>query len=672
MDGLKEMLKLADDDYLISLSNKGTLKRAAKDLETTSVSVTYMDGAAYIMVGKEHCVITSDLASASCTCPSRGICRHIITSVLYLRKELIKRDDKPQIKEKTDKTKEKTPEDLISSLSGIELKKIRSAMKKQYYNEYIQKARANVLPVMEEMKVITVDFPDEGVIVKLVYPLEYSACTCHSNDFCRHKAAAVLTWQLCHGVLKTEDLEEQSGDSTEINISKIKELSADINRFITKLFTDGLARFSDAVCDNAEAYAVACHNLRNANGERIMREITARLGGYIDHSPDYNSNILVNKLMKAFCFFSEIVNEDEYTDIKDKIGEFKETYEFTRRLELIPLADRHIITNGGYEGNIYYYLNKDVKSRDKFFTFSDVRPVFYERSHNRKNVSASPWNLNQSISSIKNKEIILETPKISGGKISSSKKTTAEITGDAQRNCQAVFSRIYEDYYKMTTDMMMSDTENETDRLVLFYVHKTLNYEFDEIRQTCTVTVSDTAGRKICLKAVYKENEKDYFESFMKTGQIMSKSGDPYVIFGSTYIDGGRLCVYPIAVYQSINFIPTGTAKEEYPELSSEKENNFFASYFHEVRSVLYDIAESGIRTYSLFGEVEELALTADRSGLENLHTLLDELYNEINMYNRNINAKTDRMVNIMCRIGHYAEIGLKKTEFNMVIGNLY
>ena len=67
----------ADDEYLTGLTNKGTLKRAYKDMESGDISAEYGDSEIIVTVGGEKCTIKNPLAESKCSCPSRSICRHI-------------------------------------------------------------------------------------------------------------------------------------------------------------------------------------------------------------------------------------------------------------------------------------------------------------------------------------------------------------------------------------------------------------------------------------------------------------------------------------------------------------------------------------------------------------------------------------------------------------------
>ena len=88
MSMLYDTIKVIDDDYLIGLSNKGTVKRAYKDLEGMVVDpVMSEDKISFDFEGLK-CELVMPLSDSSCSCPQIGICRHIVTLVLAAKKKL--------------------------------------------------------------------------------------------------------------------------------------------------------------------------------------------------------------------------------------------------------------------------------------------------------------------------------------------------------------------------------------------------------------------------------------------------------------------------------------------------------------------------------------------------------------------------------------------------------
>ncbi len=56
-DTLRKMIGQADDDYLIGLCNKGTVKRAYKDLAQEEPSVTWKGEGAEVTLKEETCLM---------------------------------------------------------------------------------------------------------------------------------------------------------------------------------------------------------------------------------------------------------------------------------------------------------------------------------------------------------------------------------------------------------------------------------------------------------------------------------------------------------------------------------------------------------------------------------------------------------------------------------------
>ena len=80
MESLKHLLVQADDGYLEGLSNRGTVKRAYKDLEQEQPEVVWdgETGEAQAAFGDTVCHIRAPLGESTCSCPSRSVCRHCL------------------------------------------------------------------------------------------------------------------------------------------------------------------------------------------------------------------------------------------------------------------------------------------------------------------------------------------------------------------------------------------------------------------------------------------------------------------------------------------------------------------------------------------------------------------------------------------------------------------
>jgi hypothetical protein len=85
---LLEQLRRYDDDAFAALANRGLLRRAGKDLETQTPTIVEDGEATLAIVFLGH-TIRFDArgpAQATCTCPSAGVCQHILAGALWLQR----------------------------------------------------------------------------------------------------------------------------------------------------------------------------------------------------------------------------------------------------------------------------------------------------------------------------------------------------------------------------------------------------------------------------------------------------------------------------------------------------------------------------------------------------------------------------------------------------------
>ena len=84
---LSQMLEAFDEVSLEALSSKGVIRRAKRDLSTSSHKVieTSVDQAKISTDGQTVTLTGQGPRKAMCTCPATGVCRHIVLSVLALK-----------------------------------------------------------------------------------------------------------------------------------------------------------------------------------------------------------------------------------------------------------------------------------------------------------------------------------------------------------------------------------------------------------------------------------------------------------------------------------------------------------------------------------------------------------------------------------------------------------
>lgn len=664
MEALTNALSNADDDYLTGLSNKGTVKRAYKDLEQSEPSVQYTEHTAEVSISGETCSIVLPLGDSICTCQSRSMCRHRIAAMIWLKKNNGESQEKKELSQ-----------EFVDELTAYPLSKIQKAMKKRYYTSFIQNMEQGVLPEIEETSILSVSMPNEDIHVRLVFPLNYSTCSCHSKELCKHKAAAILAWQIKRKIYSLEQIKISEEMMTHLDVSAIHHTSQIVKDFLVDILSNGLVRISDDIAERARDLSVMCHCVNLANSEKLMRELGNRLDEYVKHSSAFYIDRLVSIIMENMDLTNKILKTKEEKELYGYAGEFKSTYVANSNLSLIPVAQRKFISTTGYEGDIYYFFNKNNKEsknpkENTFLSYSNIRPRFYENGKSPVLYNA-PWGFEGSMDEMMESEICLKNPKLSKGKISSSKDSIAEVIKKADLNQDIVREVIYTDFKKMIEDVFINiaDSNAEGERLVMISPKKCISSKFDEITQSHNIVVEDYFERRITIRAKYNSNNKNFFAQIQKIGDLMKdniKQG--YVIFANIYIEKGNCYLYPIAVFDHI----------EVPQPLEESINDdvaewgFFSELFLEIQKLLYDMTQCGINSFDFYDQIKDYAVECQRAGLLVLGDMLIQLYNLLKAKNHTYHNENEEIVSVFSDVYQYLSVGIQKTEVEQAVYHLY
>lgn len=129
MDVIDKQLAIANEQTLVGISNKGIYKRALKEAENMTLSAEKSGETYIVKIGDETCTIKAPLEESQCSCVSRGMCRHIITTILILKEQLPQYDeaDITEVKVSEPEQSESELPDLpeINSLSQDTQRKIK-------------------------------------------------------------------------------------------------------------------------------------------------------------------------------------------------------------------------------------------------------------------------------------------------------------------------------------------------------------------------------------------------------------------------------------------------------------------------------------------------------------------------------------------------------------------
>ena len=447
----------ADENSLTALANKGVYKRALRDAENTSLDFTEMGDTALVIVGGEKCVIRTPLAESKCSCPSRSVCRHILTAIMLLKTALPA--DLP--------TPEAAPEALPET-----------------------PAKAAAEPEAPAAPALT------------------------NAEIERVRGCAKMCTELLRGLL-----------------------------------TQGLVRVHESAPEDFELAAVACHAAKMAECERLMRWLGGRLADCAARRASFDSRRFTERLLEAADKLAEL-SEGELTP--EKLGSFRSEYQPVEgELDIVPVGHRTKV-GGEYEGDVFYFLNADESAEPRFLTFSDMRPAYYD-SARRRQPPANPWGLGVPMSSMMKQRMRLVGAKVCGGRLSSSKETVVTAQSGAVLDSPMIHKLMVTDFREIIVTLASRRSDRETDRLFFIYPKRLKGHSFDKHTQLLRMTFEDERGCTADCAVKYRAETKGFVELLERLCAKMTAA--PARIFSllvSADISEGRLCFYPIEVYDFI------------------------------------------------------------------------------------------------------------------------
>ncbi|MDE5753769.1 MAG: SWIM zinc finger family protein [Oscillospiraceae bacterium] len=661
MNPLQQSLAAADEAYLIGMSNKGIYKRACKDLESGEISMQPKEDSLEVSVCGEICHIKDPLWESSCSCPSRTVCRHLITAILWLRENYQDDAESPgeqEIPETPEQDAEiGLPDFLKQTLSQITLPELRKALGSHAGMVQEQKI------LLKESSILSGIIPDQSrTTVKILYPLEYSSCSCHKKDLCMHKAAVILAWQLKENLIRPEDLQEQIRNLSPEESGIIRENAAQSYALLCDILRWGLVRMPDNLAEHLEASAVQSHALKMADAERMLREIGNKLSECRDRRAVFNPELFLQKL----CTCADHLENLQKENLSEaELGQFRKVYEEQiQDLEILPVGQRKINTPE-YQGNIYYFLDLNRDSR-RFLSYSEVRPVFYEnQKKNTYHGNVMPWNANSPMKTLMYDKMILKNAKISDGKLSGSKDTLIMSRTKANLDCEAVRELLYTDFRKLAIAMSEKKSGSETDRLCFVSPAVCLSSTFDTHSQYYQMQIADHAGNVIQIRSRYKAEQKKFIELLERIGSEMLENQEKnFVWLCSAYFENGRLHLYPIEVYDFIR-IPESILEYKLPEIYSRHKPAHVTRIFtllQDVQNYLCEILQSGLQSADS-RNLKKFQEKAEQFGMYGFTDLLKKFMQSLESSRHAMQDTTKDTVNYYRQIRNYIAVGVEKLE---------
>lgn len=511
------------------MSNKGTYKRAIKDLATVSnVKVDVEESTVQIHFDDGITVtFTGDIRSYSCTCEARSICKHVIMALLEAKKMY--------------EGEEKTKVDF-SALLNVD---VRSIISEKMWAEMMFRETFQPKVVFEEEAVLIASFPEENIIVRFLTAESVvdAICTCKAEGICRHKAEAVYWYQ------KEKGLSHETKQMRPLIIAPEK-LSV-FKEMIERVVHLGLTRLTENTIYEIEQLSVKARSLKLAKLENLFRKLGADIGLYRMKHASFQMAFYRQTLSTIY----EHILLLERHHLQE--SPFRSEYYEVPPLTLHAFGASGWQTKSGYVGVTYYFYNRE---QEKWITYTQSRPMFYEGSsttpeelHERQ----VPWGIAEKGYELSRSSFQLKQAKLNADfQLSSSSQTIGEVEGKTNvAEWQSLFLTSWEELLKIVKEQRL-----ETNKQGVFCIEAAEigEWKFQQQEQKWIIPLIDKAGKTLQMQMMKRpENER-----MIRLVKINIDSLHVKRMLVHSYQEGTKLVVTPVILYTEAGEIINITLNE--------------------------------------------------------------------------------------------------------------
>jgi hypothetical protein len=185
----RDLLALTTDD-LITLSNRGIVKRAQKELDKLTFELGEAADGAVIVRWSDgaECVLPADktVGEGQCNCAATTICRHLIRSVLAYQQTAADQAQTPAPPQKPWDPGQITDETLAEHFRKAALTRTRKLFAEGHVVELVRSSKPTAL------------FHTLSITLRFLVPgdVRYTHCDCEEEAPCRHVPLAVWAFRL--------------------------------------------------------------------------------------------------------------------------------------------------------------------------------------------------------------------------------------------------------------------------------------------------------------------------------------------------------------------------------------------------------------------------------------------------------------------------------------------
>ena len=606
---LREAVALYDDDALSALANKGLLRRAVKDLESSSPTfLDEMDGVVRIDAGEAIVSLALPLQSSRCACPASGICRHILLALLWLKRA--------------------APEPAASAApaAGEEIRALTAETIQRWAGKPILRKAMKLLAhghtiTWQEGATLDFAFPDQQLTCRWLpgHGMEGMICACHAPQICEHRVMAILAYRSAHGLDDIIPDIATSSQETSDRIAVLRQIRIALN----ELLGHGLSRLSPASHERIFSMAVSAHGADLPRMERLLKTLATEIALQLARDAQADAGNLLTAAARIEALRLALRNPTPAL-----CGQHRSEYYDVQSLSLLGMGATQWRTKSNFVGLTVYFW--DVQHA-QWMSWSDARPAASPDGFSpaKRLLAPGPWPGCASPAAVHRQGLTLRNARRNAaGRISGRQETVAEVNDAGVAGAPSPISS-WDVIAERAITLFSAGFQDWDERDALLYVEpaKWGTPSFQEINQELVLPLQDTRGSSFPIIVPYSTETTD---AIVLLESLKWTSGTR--VLGSLRFRECGVYLEPLVIYQREKTINLTLDKHQQQSSLVEK----IASYFTRPRTAtvvappptsigtlleaalaeVEIIAEGGVSAHYDTTRLQELAARCAEAGL--------------------------------------------------------
>lgn len=360
---LHSLVSALDEAALEGLASKGLLRRAQKDLERGAVIAPDGADAAALHFKIDQFRVSipeAGPAKAKCTCPSAGICQHILAVVLFLKRNV------PQ-------TSPTSTPDLEQELLSYSPEQLEQWAGKSAFRAALQLVSRSAPEILLERGLV-VRFPSLNAQCHVAPGSGLDGIIASGNirDERRVVVAAVIAFQKSKGV----GWESATREATVLEAADEAprsrgEVMDSAQQLFAEVLKNGLARVSAAMQQRFATLAVSATGVHLPRLALVLRSLSDECALLVARDARADAGRMLGRLAHAYALCSAIQQGGDHPRA-DLIGWHRTHYDEVGNLDLAGVAAWPWRTASGYAGLTVLFWDA---ANQRWNSWSESRPA---------------------------------------------------------------------------------------------------------------------------------------------------------------------------------------------------------------------------------------------------------------------------------------------------------